>query len=99
MTKKGNDKIALELTPGECNLLFDAVEAWEQQPVQKGLVGMIISGVAIPDRDKAKACMHEEGQKSEAEALTRKRRAIIVKAKLMQALEDNTAELLFSGKD
>ena len=85
----------LEFSAEELNMLYEALESWEREStggaMTAGLLGMMLSR----DKDEAEKSFHETMDNGKREADIRKRKAIILKARLMEALDDHALNSLF----
>lgn len=92
----------LEVTQAESELLFEALEAWEETPKQEGFITAMISVITaknptdVAGREQSKNQIMAE---SKQESLRRKRRSIMLKAKLIQSLEQKSVNSLFNAID
>lgn len=74
----------------ELKLLIDALDAWEIQPSFKGAMGTMITMMLCPPEQREKESTQEwlRSKQTELEVDTRKRMAILVKAKLVEMLNE-----------
>ena len=85
----------LELSAEEVNMLYEALEAWEQQSTDLALTSSLLGMMMTRDKDEAEKSFHETMDNGQREANIRKRKAIILKAKLMETLDDCVLDSLF----
>jgi len=85
----------LELSAEEVNLLYEALEAWEKQCTDQALTSSLLGMMLTRDKDEAEKSFHETMDNGQREANIRKRKAIILKAKLMETLDDCALDSLF----
>lgn len=87
----------LEMTQAEIELLFEALDAWEQAPSHEGFISATINAVMAKDPQNRDQTMADTIAKAKQDELRRKRRSIMLKAKLIEALEQESADRLFNG--
>lgn len=87
----------MELTREDLDVLVEAVETWEKAPMGEAMTTSIMGAMFLRDEDKADEFMQKEKTRAEGRERERKRKAIMLKAKLMQMADDMVAEELFKG--
>ena len=88
--------LQIEVTQAEIELLFEALEAWEEVPTREGFSSSLIGAMLAKDKESQEQTMTKTMDKSKQEELRRKRRSIMLKAKLIQSLEQESANGLFN---
>lgn len=82
------------LTVQDIDDLIDSVEAWEKEPSSNALTGSILGAVLVgmsksdESKDKFEADDSDKQAKAKIETDRRKRRAIFLKAKLMELRDE-----------
>lgn len=92
------DTLKIEFTQDEITLLFEALDEWESVPVRKAFSDMLVTAITSRNEEEAKRTIKEWDQSVKRQELGRKRRSILLKAKLIQAAEQTTTNDLFSAK-
>lgn len=92
------DTLKVELTQDEITLLFEALDEWERVPVKGAFSDMLITTMMSKNREEAMATIEKSTQSAKQQELGRKRRSVMLKAKLIQAAEQTTANDLFNAK-
>lgn len=87
----------MELTNEELEILFDAITAWEQQPVRDGMMGLVLETMLIKDKDERDAATERAIAEQEQSQKARERKAILLKAKIVMAIEAGAADALFGN--
>ena len=87
----------IEVTQDEIELLFEALEAWEEVPSQKGFTDAMLNTMLGKNPEGREQAINETMTKGKQEELRRKRRSIMLKAKLIQSLEQGSADGLFNA--
>jgi hypothetical protein len=88
-----------DFTRQDLDILFDAVERWEQDDMSSEIMGAMLEGI-MSDRSpevqaKLQAAREEREFKRKAAQRQRKERAVLIKAKLI-ALKDSLDAKAFS---
>lgn len=86
----------LEVTPAEIELLFEALDAWERVPTQEAFTSSMFSAMFEKNRESQELALAQAVAKGKQDELRRKRRSIMLKAKLVQSLEQESADSLFN---
>ena len=88
-----------KLTVSDCELLIEALGRWSERSVVGSLFGAVMSGM-VPDehKDKWKADVKEMEAKEAKDASDRKRRALLLQAKLVQIGDSIRAEEMCTTK-
>lgn len=85
------------LTSEEIDILFDALDAWEKEPGRDGLLSSVMGALVMGDKEgKSKEYMDNTMKDAEYKERSRKRKAILLKAKLVKMSEDTVATELFN---
>jgi hypothetical protein len=94
-TQKGMDMDADHLTEEELGMLLDALDCWERQPVQDGMMSGMLT--AMLTKDKAQAEREIDAAKEDAarKMSLRKRRVILLKARLVNLADERAVDTLF----
>jgi hypothetical protein len=77
----------IDLSKTELELISESIELWEKEPHSNGFSSMLMECMLTPkeDRDGFKEKIKEGTDKATAESNRRKRVAILLRAKLIQA--------------
>ena len=87
----------MELTNEELELLFEAVTAWEAEPVRVGMLDLLVSTMIAKTAEERDAITERSIAEQEKAKNARERKAILLKARLVMAIEANATAELFNG--
>lgn len=76
--------MTVELSSSEIDLLDEALKAWEKQPISEGFGTAMLRAVVGP-KESRRETMEAEIAEVEKDSKARERRALLLRAKLMQA--------------
>ena len=87
----------LKLSEQEINTLFEALEAWEKEVASSSAMSGIFRAMLFrgEDEQQVKQKLNEDMEQAHIKEMNRKRTSILLKAKLVQALDDCAAGELF----
>ncbi len=88
----------LKLSGQEIEMLFQALESWEKETMGNALLTGILGAVLSRNEDEAAENREKTMSEAEQQTLVRKRSSILLKAKLISALDDCAAQELFRKK-
>jgi hypothetical protein len=77
----------IDLSKTELELISESIDLWEKEPHSAGLSSMLMGAMFCPkeERDSLKDTVKKDMDKATLEANRRKRVAILLRAKLIQA--------------
>ncbi len=90
----------VDLGQQEVDLLYEALEAWESEPMNRSMTNSMLLCIAPGDQEAKAAKVELNAKKANVEKRARARRSILLKAKLIQAqqAQDSVdAESAFHG--
>lgn len=93
------DTLKVELTRDEITLLFEALDEWENVPKVKAFSDMLVTTMVSKNQQEAVAAIEKSTQSARRQELGRKRRSVLLKAKLIQVAEQSAANDLFGVKE
>ena len=85
----------VKLTGPEIEMLFEALEIWEKEALQSALFSGLLTSIFAQDEHERETAMDQEMEKAKQKEMSRKRTSILLKAKLIQAMDDCATEGLF----
>lgn len=84
------------LTSDDIDLLLEAIDAWEREPNGTALISSLMGFSIAKDESDAKKHMIDKMETAKIAIGKRYRRAILLKAKLIQMQDESATDQLFS---
>lgn len=88
----------IELSGKEIDLLFEALEVWEKQPSGDALFTSLVGGMLASSSEERDMLMNESMEEGQSKVAMRKRSSILLKAKLIQAMDECAIDGLFNAQ-
>ncbi len=85
----------VDLTSQEINVLAEAMEIWEKDSTTNAMMTGLMGAMLCPkdQHEKYKSELELDMEKAKVEALSRKNRSILIRAKLLQALNRDSEQI------